>query len=102
MSKKVSTIFEKEPKQFGLRGDVYFWNYLKNIFEEYNLPMNSNDLVKIIKEEHLKLTGQELNPSSQAYCEKFANGGMSSGMLSGEFWITIAIPLLEKRLKRCE
>lgn len=100
MSKKVSTIFEKEPQRFGLRGDIFFWNYLKDIFEEYNLPMNSNHLVKIIKEEYLKLTGQELTTSSQAYCEKFANGGMSSGMLSGEFWITIAIPLLVERLEK--
>ena len=27
--KKVSSIFEKVPEKWGLRGDPYFWDYLK-------------------------------------------------------------------------
>lgn len=96
--KKVSTIFKEKPKQWGFRGDPYFWDYLKEIFDNYELPIEYNELEKIIKEEHLKLTGIELTKKSIGKCEKFEHGGMTSGGISGEFWITIALPLLKERL----
>ena len=32
--KKVSTIFKDKPRQWGLRGDSYFWSYLEEIFSK--------------------------------------------------------------------
>ena len=96
---KVSTIFNERPLKWGLRGDVYFWDYLEDIFNNYELPFKYDELEKIVKDEHLKLTGFELTHNSIAKCEKFEHGGMSSGLLSGEFWITVALPLLKERLK---
>ena len=98
--KKVSSIFEKVPEKWGLRGDLYFWDYLKGIFDKYDLPFEYDELERIIKDEHLKLTGVELTKDSMAYCEKFAHGGMSSGKICGEWWITIGLPLLKERLNK--
>lgn len=97
--KKLSSIFEEKPEYWGLRGDPYFWNYLKEKFSNYSLPFEYNELEKIIKEEYLKLTGLELTKDSVGKCDNFEYGGMSSGAISGEFWINTALPLLEERLK---
>ena len=94
--KKVSTIFKEKPEKWGLRGDPYFWEYLEDIFNNYELPFEYEKLEKIIKDEHIKLTGIELTKDSIAKCEKFEHGGMSSGGLSGEFWTTTALPLLKE------
>ena len=96
--KKVSTIFKEKPEKWGLRGDSYFWDYLEKIFDNYKLPFNYDELEKIIKEEHLKLTGVELTKESIGKCKKFEHGGMTSGGICGGFWITEALPLLKERL----
>jgi len=36
------------------------------------------------------------------YVQEFAHGGMSSGFLSGEFWLNKAIPLLQDRFDESE
>lgn len=35
----------------------------------------------------------------QIYCEKYSHGGMSSGYVSLEFWVEVAIPMLIERLE---
>lgn len=98
--KKVSTIFKKKVKHWEFRGDPYFWEYLENLFDNYELPFNYDELERIIKEEHLKLTGIELTEESIGKCEKFEYGGMSSGGICGSFWIKEALPLLKERLNK--
>ena len=98
--KKVSTIFKERPKKWGLRGDPYFWDYLEKVFDKYTLPFSYEKLEEIIKEEHFKLTGVKLTKDSIARCAEFEHGGMTSGGLSGDFWITTAFPLLKMRLNK--
>ncbi len=97
---KVSIIFKDKPKQWGLRGDSYFWEYLEEKFSEYQFPLEYDEFEKIVKEEHLKLTGVELTRESVGKCQGFAQGGMSSGVISGEFWNVEALPLLRTRLEK--
>lgn len=92
------TTFKEKPEKWGFRGDLYFWDYLEKIFDNYELPFNYDELEKIIKKEHLKLTGVELTKESIGKSEKFEYGGMTSGGICGEFWITEALPLLKERL----
>ena len=51
-----------------------------------------------IKKEYLCLSGKEMRPEDSARIEQFAHGGMSSGGVSGEWWIEEGIPLLKSRL----
>ena len=83
------------PKRCGLRGDSYFWKYLQEHIPE---DMTANGIKQWIKNEHYKLTGKRLTLWSTEYVEEFAHGGMSSGRISGEWWLTTGIPLLKSRL----
>lgn len=91
-------IFEEQPMKWGLRGDPYFWDYLRNIACNMDL-ISPKELEKWIKEEYLKLTGNELTRRESSRVEMFAHGGMSSGGVSGHWWVDTGIPLLKKRLK---
>lgn len=93
-------IFKNKPnKGWGARGNPYFWNHLQQDAEDVIMPISEDDLIAWIKDEHLKLTGEELTPESDVYVEKYDHGGMSAGRITGEWWYDIGIPLLIKRMK---
>lgn len=96
---KVSIIFNEKPEQWGFRGDPYFWDYLQNYFQNYKFPFNEYEFEKIVFREHFKLSREPLTIFSMGKVEEFAHGGMTSGGLSGEFWINKAIPLLKERIR---
>lgn len=93
----LSQIFLDLPKQWGLRGDPFFWDYLRSRAEhmEINEP---EELEKWIKDEFEKLAGVKLTSEGNIKVDKFAHGGMSSGVVSGNWWIEKGIPLLKSRL----
>ncbi len=95
----VSVIFEPEPKTWGYRGDPYFWRYLKKRLSSEELPLAPDHLEEFIRKQHLRLTGKKLSTNSRAFCEAFAEGGMTSGVLSGKWWTETGIPLLRSRLE---
>ncbi len=95
----VSKIFEKEPCKWGLRGDPYFWEWLKNRFVMEEFPMDVKEFTDIIYQEYKKLTKKDFNCHNDVFVSEFSKGGMSSGFLSGMFWHEEAIPLLVSRLK---
>lgn len=99
--KHVSAIFEDEyPGGWAARGNPYFWKYLKQVFDNYNLPIDEQKFVCIVKDEFLKVTGHDLRGDEAYYVEEFAHGGMSSGMVTTEFWLLSAIPVLLDRLQQ--
>ena len=67
---KLSIIFEEKPKRWGLRGDPYFWDHLKQLAEYMDF----------------------------AVIDQFAHGGMSSGGVDNLWWMETGIPLLKNRL----
>jgi len=96
---KLSVIFEEKPKQWGFRGDPYFWDYLKELAENMDL-ISPDDLEKWIKEEYLSLSGRPMTDEYMdfAVIKQFAHGGMSSGGVDNQWWINEGIPLLKSRL----
>ncbi len=95
----VSAIFEEKPKQWGLRGDPYLWEDLKKEFSTVPITISLEDFVKEFKEAFEKHTGNPLTSDCHIFLSKYANGGMSSGQICGEFWMDKALPLLVERLK---
>lgn len=95
---KLSVIFDPEPEAWAFRGDPYFWEYLRKRVSRVDLPVDPEKLEQLIRDEHYRLTGTGLTAGSIAIAEEFAHGGMTSGGLSGEFWVRYAIPLLKERL----
>lgn len=96
---KLSVIFEEKPKQWGFRGDPYFWDYLKEKAEKKDL-ISEDELEEWIKEEYFSLAGKPLTDDYMdfAVIEQFAHGGMSSGGVANEWWMEEGIPLLKSRL----
>ena len=95
---KVSEIFNEKPERWGLRGDPYFWEYLKKLTEDIE-TISPDGLEKLISDEFLSLSGKPLAMTSMGYVEQFAHGGMSSGGIDGAWWIETGIPLLKIRLQ---
>ncbi len=96
---KLSTIFEEKPKQWGFRGDPYFWDHLKAQAE--NMDMLSPDALEAwIRQEYCLLAGKPLTDEygDFAVIKQFAHGGMSSGGVDNEWWLEEGIPLLKSRL----
>lgn len=96
---KLSLIFEEKPKRWGLRGDPYFWDYLKEIADKIDM-ISPEELEKWIKEEYLSLSGKVLTDKYMdfAVIEQFAHGGMSSGGVDNMWWTEEGIPMLKERL----
>ena len=95
----LSNIFDEKPERWGLRGDPYFWDYLKEKAEDIEIA-SPDDLEKWIKKEHLALSGEEMTEGSMVRIEEFAHGGMSSGGVCGTWWSEEGIPLLKSRLSK--
>ena len=96
---KLSIIFQEKPRQWGFRGDPYFWDHLKERAEEMDI-ISPEELEAWIKEEYLSVSGKELTDEYMdfAVVEEFAHGGMSSGGVDNQWWMEEGIPLLKSRL----
>ena len=96
---KLSIIFEEKPKQWGFRGDPYFWDHLKERAEEMEI-VSPDELEAWIKEEYLSVSGKVLTDEYMdfAVVKEFAHGGMSSGGVDNRWWMEKGIPLLKSRL----
>ncbi len=95
----LSKIFEEKPKQWGFRGDPYFWDYLKERSKNTEI-ISPDELETWIKEEYRSLSGKPLTDEYMdfAVIEQFAHGGMSSGGVDNQWWMEKGIPLLKSRL----
>lgn len=96
---KLSIIFEEKPETWGLRGDPYFWDHLKNLAENMDM-LSPDELEKWIKEEYFSLSGKVLTDEHADFVviDRFAHGGMSSGGVDNIWWMEEGIPLLKSRL----
>ena len=99
---RVSLIFTPEPNQWGLRGDPFLWQFLKEQYQTVELPYPPKALREDILRVFAELTGEPPAPDKHYFVEQFAKThvGMSTGWLSGDFWRGTAIPLLMERLER--
>ena len=96
---KLSEIFENKPKQWGFRGDPFFWDHLKELAENMEM-ITPDELERWIKEEYFSLSGKVLTDDYMdfAVIEQFKHGGMSSGGVDNQWWMEKGIPLLKSRL----
>lgn len=90
----VEVVFDVKPDQWGLRGDPYLWEDIKNectlSFEE----VSKEDFKLYLVEMFEKKTGRSVNTQEPIYLEKYSFGGMSSGNVDPNTWRKKLIPLL--------
>lgn len=95
----LSIIFGEKPERWGLRGDPYFWDYLKDCAENMEI-LSPDELEQWIKAEYFSLSGKAMTDEYMdfAVIKQFAHGGMSSGGVDNRWWTREGIPLLKSRL----
>lgn len=98
----LSILFEDEPKQWGLRGDPYLWEAMKQTYSTVPITISQEEFIKSFKSTFEQLTGTPLTPGHNVFLPEYAHGGISNGKTSGDFWINTALPLLLTRLKNIQ
>lgn len=99
--KDLSLIFNNKPAQWGLRGDPYMWEDIQKDFQGQVIDDTDwNSVVAAVCRKFEAKAGQSLALGVQAYVEEYAHGGMSSGGISGDFWLCTGIPTLFENYKR--
>ena len=93
----ISTIFENEPIQWGLRGDPLLWRDMAKSLSKQSMPKSSSDLEKLLVATIEKLTGKPISFNEILILDKYRSNGMSSGGISFKFWREKGIPLLVSR-----
>lgn len=93
----VADLFDPAPSQWGLRGDLFLWLEMRRSLCHVGMPETPETLSDIIHAAHAAATGARLLAEGETWVPHLARGGMSSGIVSGEFWCRRWIPLLQKR-----
>jgi hypothetical protein len=96
----IAMFFEKSPYQWGLRGDPHLWDEMSEHFAHTPIPESADELVRLIGSAFELLTGYLISEEANFYIERFSHGGMSSGMVSPEFWRDKVIPMMRERFEK--
>jgi hypothetical protein len=96
---KMSALFDPEPRRWGLRGDPWLWRALRDHLADTDIPPLASEVASHLHAAFAELAGTDLlgNPASSVYRERYAHGGMSSGMISLDTWRDKLIPMLAER-----
>jgi hypothetical protein len=93
----ISDLFDPAPTTWGLRGDLFLWMQMRQTFWCVEIPREPQDLEGLVSAAFALYTGTALARDVTVRVNHLAHGGMSSGMVSGEFWVETFIPLLIQR-----
>lgn len=94
----LASLFEEEPKQWGLRGDPLLWRELKSLVLSKEVG-TASEFEILLKDLFAELTRYPPQSNTSIYIERYDRGGMSSGYVSSAFWFEKAIPLLVDRYR---
>lgn len=92
-------LFIDEPTTWGSRGDPWLWRELGDRFAGVELPARRGSLAAAIRRAAADAIGAPLTSPNQdsVFVERFAHGGMSSGMVSLAWWRDTGLPVLLER-----
>ena len=98
---RVSDLFDPEPPTWGLRGDPYLWRALRAHLASQDIPGSPGELTDLLHQAFRELAGTDLasDPAPSVYLEQYAQGGMSSGMISLDKWRQDLMPMLTERAR---
>ena len=94
----LTAIFQPPPPRWGLRGDPYLWQELAQALAEHPLPAGPAAIDALLAALYQKLVGEAPSAGRRSFVARYAHGGMSSGYVDADFWLTQGLPLLKRRL----
>lgn len=93
-------LFYPRPIQWGLRGDPMLWTDFENHIRQLkNIPTSVEDFRQELTLLFEKLVGHPLKRGAKTFVEKYKHVGISSGVVSTDFWLDTAFPLLLERFE---
>lgn len=95
----MADLFDPEPHTWGLRGDPYLWRALREHLSGTGIPASADEVVDLLHAAFGELVGLDLvsDPAPSVFLERYAHGGMSSGMISLDTWRQRLMPMLAER-----
>mgnify|MGYP003353531367 CR=1 FL=1 len=96
----LDALFDPEPRTWGTRGNPYLWRAMKSRSTGIGMPDSTNELVLVIAEVFLDLTGRPISTEKMFFVQEFAHGGMSSGFISPDYWRSDLLPELVTRYQK--
>ncbi|MCB9187276.1 MAG: hypothetical protein H6601_11120 [Flavobacteriales bacterium] len=90
-------LFEPEPDTWGLRGDPYLWQEIRLCILDVEGVNDLKEFEDLLDDSFQKITGEKAELNKDIHVPSLEHGGMSSGHVSGSFWLEIGFPLLIKR-----
>ncbi|MFO1228064.1 hypothetical protein [Roseateles sp.] len=90
-------LFSPHPEGWGLRGDLFLWLEMKAVLNHVPIPESDLELRSIMASLFHVLTGAPMASSTEVHVARFERGGLSSGVVSAEFWRDSLIPMLQRR-----
>jgi len=81
-----------------LRGDPYLWQEMEQALAAAPLPVSPAALADLVANLYLQLVGEAPHAGRHTFVACFAHGGMNSGYVDADFWLTQGLPLLQRRL----
>ena len=94
---KLDILFNDKPKQWGLRGAPLLWDDISKKLSGTNMPSSKEELESLLIKTFELLTESSINSEKTMYIEKYKKFGMSSGVISFDYWREKGIPLLVNR-----
>ncbi|MER7515554.1 hypothetical protein [Streptomyces sp. NPDC126499] len=96
----MAALFEPEPDRWGLRGDPWVWRALRDRLSATDVPPSADTAAALLRAAFAELVGVDLDTDeSSVHRERFAHGGMSSGMVHLDTWRERLMPLLVERAR---
>jgi hypothetical protein len=83
----IADLFDPAPRTWGLRGDMFLWLEMRQALCLVPIPERPEAICAAIASALHALTGQDLAAGSEVFVSRYARGGMSSGVVSGAFWV---------------
>ncbi|WP_113423428.1 hypothetical protein [Rhizobium sp. SYY.PMSO] len=90
-------IFANQPQQWGFRGDPYLWRLLATKLAGIPDAANGEAAIETIYRVFTEITGEHLDIAGDFRLDGIPEHGMSGGLISGETWRGLLIPLLRSR-----
>jgi molybdenum cofactor cytidylyltransferase len=91
-------VFQPPPPRWGLRGDPYLWQDLEQALAAQPQPGSPAAVDALLARLYLALVGENPSAGHRTYVPRYAHGGLSSGYVDADFWLTQGLPLLRQRL----